>query len=99
MFVIDSADIRRMELCKMELHSLLKQEKLAGASLLIFANKQDLSGALSIESIAKVLDLHSLGENGRHWKIVGCSAWTGKGLIEGIQWIVKDIAGRIYMME
>ena len=38
--VVDSADIRRLEDCKKELDSLLTQEKLAGASLLIFANKQ-----------------------------------------------------------
>lgn len=99
MFVIDSADVRRMEICKSELHQLLRQEKLAGASLLIFANKQDLSGALSREEIAQVLDLETLGETGRHWRIVGCSAWTGDGLIEGVDWIVNDIAGRIYMME
>jgi ADP-ribosylation factor-like protein 2 len=99
-FVIDSADVRRMEMCKAELHQLLKQEKLAGASLLIFANKQDLAGALTQEQIAAVLDLPALGETtNRHWRIVGCSAWNGKGLIDGVDWIVRDIAGRIYMME
>lgn len=98
-FVIDSADQRRMEMCKVELHQLLTQEKLAGASLLIFANKQDLSGALTQEEIAKVLDLTTIGETGRHWRIVGCSAWTGDGLIQGVDWIVNDIAARIYMME
>jgi ADP-ribosylation factor-like protein 2 len=98
-FVIDSADIRRMEMCKNELHQLLKQEKLSGASLLIFANKQDLPGALKKEEIANVLDLVTLGDTGRHWKIVDCSAWTGNGLIDGVDWIVNDIAGRIYMME
>jgi ADP-ribosylation factor-like protein 2 len=98
-FVIDSADQRRMEMCKAELHQLLKQEKLAGASLLIFANKQDLPGALSQEQIAVVLDLATLGATGRHWRIVGCSAWTGEGLIDGVDWVVRDIAGRIYMMD
>jgi hypothetical protein len=37
-----------------ELHNLLKEEKLAGATLLIFANKQDLPDALSAEEIEKV---------------------------------------------
>lgn len=36
-----------------ELHNLLKEEKLAGATLLIFSNKQDLPGALSAEEIEK----------------------------------------------
>ena len=33
--------------CRAELHGLLREEKLAGASLLILANKQDLPGALT----------------------------------------------------
>ena len=44
-------------------------EKLAGATLLIFANKQDLAGALSFEDIAEILDLETLAEH-RHVQIV-----------------------------
>ena len=50
-WVIDSADIHRMLDCRDELHNLLKEEKLAGATLLIFANKQDVGGALSEKQI------------------------------------------------
>lgn len=32
----------------------------------------------------------------RHWGIIGCSARTGEGLLEGIDWIVRDIAGRLF---
>lgn len=98
-FVIDSTDKRRLDIVASELQQLLKQEKLAGASLLIFANKQDLKGALNKEEIAQVLNLENIGAGGRHWQIVACSAWTGDGLIDGIDWIVNDIASRIYMME
>ena len=35
----------------------------------------------------------------RHWHIQPCSAYTGDGLLEGIDWIVKDIASRIYMFD
>ena len=38
--MVDSADKRRLEDCCKELHTLLTEEKLAGASLLVFANKQ-----------------------------------------------------------
>jgi ADP-ribosylation factor-like protein 2 len=55
--------------------------------------------ALFFSVIFVVLDLSTLGETGRHWRIVGCSAWTGKGLIDGVEWIVNDIAQRIYLME
>ena len=40
--VVDSVDRWRLEECRKQLRDILGQEKLAGASLLIFANKQDL---------------------------------------------------------
>lgn len=57
-WVIDSADKRRLEDCKEELEKLLLEEKLAGASLLIFANKQDVKGALSLDQIKEALGLN-----------------------------------------
>ena len=39
-WVVDSADRRRLADCAAELHGLLKEERLAGASLLVLANKQ-----------------------------------------------------------
>jgi len=99
MWVVDSVDRFRLEECRLQLHDLLKQERLAGASLLILANKQDLGGALSFEQIAEALDLHSDAiSTNRHWKILGCSAIRGDGLSEGISWLVKDIAARIFLM-
>jgi len=98
-WVVDSADRRRLKDCREELAALLSQEKLAGASLLILANKQDLAGALSGEEIADVLELHGEAFSKRHWLILPCSAFTGDGLVEGIDWIVSDIAGRVFMGE
>ena len=40
--------------CAAELRVLLQEEKLAGASLLVLANKQDLPGALPLEDIERV---------------------------------------------
>ncbi len=51
LWVVDAADVERLRICKTELHQLLKEEKLAGATLLILANKQDLPGALSATEI------------------------------------------------
>ncbi|TYH06226.1 hypothetical protein ES288_A08G139900v1 [Gossypium darwinii] len=44
-WVVDSSDLRRLDDCKMELDTLLKEERLSRASLLILANKQDIKGA------------------------------------------------------
>ena len=98
-WVVDSADRRRLKACREELHKLLKQERLAGASLLVFANKQDLMGALTSEQIAEVLGLGGEAFSNRHWQIHPCSAVTGEGLVEGIDWITADIGSRIFMME
>ncbi|KAJ9562071.1 hypothetical protein OSB04_007231 [Centaurea solstitialis] len=73
-------------------------KRLSGASLLVFANKQDIQGALSPNEIAKVLNLDVMDKS-RHWRIVGCSAYTGDGLLEGFDWLVQDIASRIYVLD
>lgn len=99
-WVVDSADVYRLELCRDELVQVLQQERLAGATLLILANKQDVDGALSAEQIAQVLQLHANSEHckNRHWNILACSAVTGDGLKGGMDWIVDDIASRIFML-
>lgn len=99
-WVVDSADLWRLQDCKRELENLLGQEKLAGASLLVYANKQDLQGAMPTERIAETLGLtRESFAAGRHWCIHGCSAVTGEGLIDGVDWLVNDISGRIFMMD
>ena len=95
-WVVDSSDKMRLEDCKKELHSLLKQEKLVGATLFIFCNKQDIEGALTVNEIKEFLDLEKMVT--RHWGIIPCSAKTGEGLLEGIDWLVYDIASRIFML-
>ncbi|MFN9978846.1 MAG: ADP-ribosylation factor-like protein [bacterium] len=69
-----------------------------GISILIFANKQDLEHALSAQAIADVLDLKSDRFYGHHFMIHSCSAITGDGLESGINWMVDDIANRIFML-
>jgi GTPase SAR1 family protein len=53
-WVVDSADRARLEDCRNELASLLLEERLFGATLLILANKQDLPNALDISGIEEV---------------------------------------------
>ncbi|VAI26548.1 unnamed protein product [Triticum turgidum subsp. durum] len=46
----------------------------------------------------EVLNLEAMNKD-RHWKIVGCSAYTGDGLLQGFDWLVQDIASRIYVLD
>eukprot|EP00043_Microstomoeca_roanoka_P003689 m.45242 g.45242 ORF g.45242 m.45242 type:complete len:185 (+) comp12165_c0_seq4:38-592(+) len=96
-WVVDSCDKRRLQDCKQELHALLQEERLAGASLLVFANKQDLPGALSSDTIRDVLELDKLKVH--HWQIQSCSGVTGAGLPTGIDWMVHDISSRILQVD
>ncbi|KAJ1672587.1 ADP-ribosylation factor-like protein 2 [Spiromyces aspiralis] len=96
-WVVDSVDKQRMQDCKTELHSLLLEERLAGASLLVFANKQDIAGAATCDDIRELLGLDNLTTH--HWRILKCSAVTGENLLDGIDWLVKDIAARVYIAE
>ncbi|KAG7096503.1 ADP-ribosylation factor-like protein 2 [Marasmius oreades] len=93
-WVVDSGDLMRMRDCKEELHSLLLEDRLSGASLLIFANKQDLQGSMSDREIREALNLDSIKSH--NWAIWSCSAVTGANLVEGLNWVVDDVAGRLY---
>ncbi|XP_065320225.1 ADP-ribosylation factor-like protein 2 isoform X2 [Gordionus sp. m RMFG-2023] len=93
-WVIDSSDIRRFNDCKSELHKLLLEERLQGASLLIFANKQDLSSSLPVEEIQQILELDKIKTH--HYLILPCSSITGQNLIEGLNWLVQDVHIRIF---
>jgi ADP-ribosylation factor-like protein 2 len=54
-WVVDSSDMARLLDCRDELVKLLQEERLAGATLLVFANKQDLNGAATATQIAEVM--------------------------------------------
>ncbi|KAI9917504.1 hypothetical protein PsorP6_012552 [Peronosclerospora sorghi] len=75
------------------------EQELPGATLLIFANKQDFPRALSSAEIADALSLRPAQFASRHWKIISCSAATGDGLAHGIEWLVNDVSSRIFLME
>ena len=56
-WVVDCADEPRLEETSLELTQILADPKMANVPVLIFANKQDLPGALSGEELKKVLEL------------------------------------------
>ncbi|KAI6033843.1 hypothetical protein PISMIDRAFT_531801 [Pisolithus microcarpus 441] len=93
-WVVDSSDRVRIQDCKEELHNLLQEDRLTGASLLVFANKQDIHGSMTDKEIHDLLGLS--GIKSHHWKISPCSAVTGYNLIAGLDWVVGDVARRLY---
>jgi len=88
-FVIDSTDIERLGTASDELASMLNEEELRDAALLVFANKQDQPGARGAGEISEALKLGELRD--RNWSIVACSAIDGKGIDEGMDWLVQTV--------
>uniref|UniRef100_A0A0K8TSA1 ADP-ribosylation factor-like protein 2 n=1 Tax=Tabanus bromius TaxID=304241 RepID=A0A0K8TSA1_TABBR len=96
-WVVDSADRMRLDACREELRTLLQEERLAGATLLVLANKQDLPGALTAQQIKDILDLDNIQTH--HWSVVGVSAVTGHKLLNAVDWLIDDIAKRIFTLD
>ncbi|KAG0144695.1 hypothetical protein CROQUDRAFT_46895 [Cronartium quercuum f. sp. fusiforme G11] len=97
-WVVDSIDRERLKDTSVELDKLLTEERLVGASLLVFANKQDLSGALTPNEIEEALKL-SHKPTGHRWKVLACSATLGTNLKEGLDWVVEEVASRLYVLD
>lgn len=82
--MIDSSDTARLETARSELISMLSEEELKDAKLLVFANKQDLPGALNEGEVSEKLGLSELKD--RQWSIFKCCATKGEGLEPGLDW-------------
>lgn len=88
-YVVDSADTERIGISKQELVTMLEEEELKEAVLMVFANKQDLPNALTSDALAEKLGLSAL--KNRQWSIFKTSAIKGDGLYEGLDWLVNAL--------
>ncbi|CAF0822422.1 unnamed protein product [Adineta steineri] len=88
-FVVDSNDRERVGEARDELQRMLSEDELKEATLLIFANKQDLPNAMNAAEITDKLGLHSL--RNRNWYIQATCATSGDGLYEGLDWLSNQL--------
>ncbi|CAN1341722.1 ADP-ribosylation factor 1, partial [Linum perenne] len=88
-YVVDSSDTDRIGIAKEEFHAILEEEELRGAIVLIFANKQDLPGALDAAAVTEALELHKI--KNRQWAIFKTCAVKGEGLYEGLDWLSNTL--------
>ncbi|GAB4846946.1 Arf GTPase arf1 [Ancistrocladus abbreviatus] len=91
-FVVDSNDRERISEARSDLHSILSQDELWDAALLVFANKQDLPNAMTVSEITDALGVHSLHQ--RRWHVQGTCATSGEGLYEGLDWLFDSITSK-----
>lgn len=98
-WVVDSCDHERLEMSRDELWCVLCEETNQHALLLVYANKQDLPGAMSVAEVTQGLGLLRSGgtddnDDGfaERLHVQPCSAFTGEGLYPGIAWYLTQAA-------
>jgi ADP-ribosylation factor protein 1 len=87
-YVVDSADKTRIGEAQQELHAALADDNLRNATVLIFANKQDMPTAMSVSEVQDKLKLREIKQK---WFVQGCVATTGNGLWEGLDWLSANL--------
>ena len=88
--VVDSTDRARISIVRDELFRLLEHEELQPSVVLVFANKQDVKGAMTPAEITNLLSLHDIKNH--DWHIQPSCALTGEGLYDGLGWIAQHVS-------
>jgi|UniRef100_A0A914Q9A2 ADP-ribosylation factor-like protein 1 len=88
-YVVDSADKDRIGISKQELVSMLEEEELKNAVLVVLANKQDIPGCLSPTDVYRALGLDAL--RNREFQIFKASALKGEGLDEAMEFLAEKL--------
>jgi len=101
-YVVDASDLERMSEGWEVFDSVLNSPRIMGVPLLLLANKQDLPGSLSVESIRENYEewwqlrnseeAHRLGSRRVERRmasldVIGVSAIEGSGIREAIDWL------------
>ena len=85
-FVIDSNDRERYNEAVGMLQETITHDELSDVPILILANKQDLSDAMTRDEIHNDLIPNKCFAN-RKWEVFSVSGVSGEGLNDGLDWI------------
>ncbi|GFQ02189.1 ADP-ribosylation factor [Phtheirospermum japonicum] len=88
-YVVDSLDRERIGRAKAEFQTIIRDPFMLNAVILVFANKQDMKGAMTPMEVCEGLGLYDL--KNRKWHIQGTCALKGDGLYEGLDWLSSTL--------
>ena len=90
LYVVDAADLDRMEESRDVLRQLLSQPELADIPVLVFANKQDAPGAVTPHEVQARFGLQTGGTHAGSGPthVLGVVSLSGQGVEEGASWLV-----------
>lgn len=63
--------------------------------MLVFLNKTDINGCMSVQEATGALELERIHTH--RWVVFPCSAMTGKNLDSGLDWVVQDARDRLFL--
>lgn len=89
-FVVDSNDRDRMNEAKTELARIIQDREMKDALLLVFANKQDIRGAMTATEVKDKLQLDVIAKDHMYAVEPSC-ATTGAGIFEGLAWLSHNV--------
>ena len=92
-YVVDSNDPQRLQEAAVELDSVLEDDRMRDAVLLVMANKQDMPQALNTSEVTEKLGLHK--HRSRQWFVQSTCAVNGEGIVDGLEWLVTTLKKKL----
>ena len=89
--MLDSADKYRMEVARQALSEVLSAVRLKGCPVVVFCNKRDLPGALSMDEINPLFKFDN-----RDVLLIGGSGKTGSNVQEAFAWLITRMEENSY---
>jgi len=91
-YMVDAADLDRIEASKQELHSLLSRPQLVGIPVLVLGNKKDLPNALAEEQLIDTMLLKDITDRDINCYSISCK--DKHNLDITMQWIISNNKNR-----
>ena len=77
----------RIKEAREELEAVLQDDELRDTAVLVLANKQDMSQAMSTAEVTDKLELANMRT--RDWFIQATCALIGDGIVDGLEWMAN----------
>jgi ADP-ribosylation factor related protein 1 len=88
-------DIGRLDECRLTLESVLQNQDAEGVPILVLANKQDREDCVEVvrikEGFVRKVFEGEKGANVRDSRVLPCSALTGTGVQEAVEWLCSRV--------
>jgi ADP-ribosylation factor related protein 1 len=94
---VNVEEMGRLDEARLVLESILGNEETSGVPILVLANKQDREDCVEVvrikEGFVRRVFEGDKGGNVRDSRVLPCSALTGTGVNEAVEWLVTRMMG------